>query len=676
MNSSTLQHYLEIYDLLDNRLALSPQQQNILRSLRILASSPNNTLDLSTPVRNLVSSQLTTSAWDTQTAFEKLMNVLGGNADKALFLIQEAATCDTTEWLSNVLQPISTQLGGEIRINRLPSDIYHVNLQGPIAMKYSAFMALISCGLIAKESFLSVQHLIEDVQLLVQEEHIILNMPKTQKLNLIKQSLQSMGFQVDMGSKTCEQSLSQNDVFKARANDLLKTHYGMTLEFADALSATPTQRLVFPMTLKITTYDDELMALLESYYAHPLVNLKSRDGKQKIFIQETRASGLLHESVLNTDQLDTLSHFFDRLSYFSSKLGIPAASIREVDIQLATESIYHNILVDSASLFHMGTSFDISRIETTASSSRLSINQFTTQIEQECKKKLIPMPAAFLNTTPLIQEFNALQAEIFQVVAIDSWPKFKESYRYSVNCSTPRSPIPLKEYAAALANACLRGSKSKIGQTAYQHEQGITWLNQTVHRERYGSAANQYYLDFYTENDAYYLLDSLVNAISDCLNHPNCSDMHIERILNTLGVSSSNISSLKHEIDGKTYFNRFQVKLFLLPMTLHALSQKGILGDLTILSTERHPWVTVVHHPSMRTLYSSTAEDWCRGMATWKNNEIDGISWSTGGPAATTEYRKTISNPLSSQSIYAGSSQSDQKRVEERKNTISYGGSG
>lgn len=675
MKISDLIYFLETFDNLNNNTPLEARQQAVIQNMRMLTKGSHDK-DITQAITALVRPFASTSIpWESKTPFQKLTSTLSGEVDSSLFL-PPSKTDEAKQWLIQMVQQVQNTLGGSFTLQEKPLTL---TFQGPLTMKYSIFLALVSAGVVAKTSFLDVHHIDEAITLTINEDELIKTMNLSASLSFVKLSLQQMGLLVEMGGKTCRQSLSQNDAYKSRNQDELKTAYAMSLEVADALNNMPDAPLVFPLTLKISITDNELMELLESYYRHPMVNLRSRDGKVKTFIEETRAPGQVHESVLNFNQLNALRDFFDRLAYFSNFYHKPASLLFENEITQATQQIYKQINDQLATLTVSPNSFEVESFESNRYTETMSIHQFELNSAIICNKNLIPGPRIYLEDTAFIQRFNRIQASIFKTDSYTSWPTFIESYRCDSNCTTPKSPVPMKYYAAAIARFALENRKVQIGSTPEDHRLGLEWLGKTVSRSTYGSSADQHYYDFYTENNAYYLIDSLVSCIKSCLDHPNCTEEDVQTILQLLGVSSSSMASLKNSLGGEQHFNRFQIKLFLLPLVLNGLFKENLLMNIQSLSQRQDRWVAS-NVPGRSTTYTASTAEWYKAMRDWKNCEIDGINWIVGGAPQTSQQRSNQQTGHQDNSIFAGGARADaerqQQREEQIQNHVNYGSGG
>lgn len=699
MTPNDLQGYLDAYDTLSgSNSILSLQQEQFLRNLRMLARA-NALLDISSHVEKYMKTiPNPPSDTNAQTPIEKLISVLRQIADPSI-LMPNATTLSTAttsaeivsdqeqavEWLGQLIQEVTSRIGGSATLIRTPSALT-LTLSGSVPMKYSIFMALMSCEAVAKTAYLDQQHIDGDLSVILNEANLKTVMQRSKALSFVKQFLQELGLEVEMGSKTCEQSLSENAAFASRDALKMQKMYNMSLNFADALKETQVESIVFPLTIKISTFDDNLMGLLESYYVHPLVNLNGRDGKPKTFIPETKAPGLRHESVLNLPQLVVLKDFFERLAYFAQYSGIPATQLNEATMQSITENIYSDVKEDTnlfnKSFVDPSYTFEVKRqypqLSGKPTSNNLStVAAFTSHVKNFCETVLIPGSKLFMDDIPFIKKLNEIQANIFQSDSYQKWPNFKESYHPDPNCKTPRSPIPLYYYPQAIARSVQTQTRSRIGVTEQDHKLGLEWLNKIVNRPMYGSAASQHYYDFYTENNAYYLLDSCVSCINLCLDHPGCTDDHIRELLQALRLSETSIERLQMSIAGQSYFNRFQIKLFLLPIVLHCLCKEKLLENYTDLILKKDPWVDI-SMPNSEAKFSPKIDDWQREMARWCNMKIEGLPWTVGGPSSS-ERKKNHQDTIQQHRFFAGGTQAVQHRVkkaEEQKTSVCYGSSG
>lgn len=686
MTPSQLQQYLDAYDNMPrSNVPLSLKEEGFLRSLRMLAQAKGLS-DVSQPIQNYIKTMPEVSDdTNTQTAVEKLIRVLSGTADSSILLSNEttlSTTADSNnelkadsepgnpiEWLEQLIKEVTNRLGGSYTIKKIRSHL-ELTLSGSVPMKYSIFMALVSCGVIGKSDILRESDIDNDRRIQLYETNLQAVMQRTKALPFVKQFLQELGLDVEMGTKTCAQSLSENEAFKNNNNLILVDKYNMSLAFATALSECGEMLIVLPLTVKISTYNDDLMALLEFYYAHKLVNLYGRDQIRKTFIPETRASGCRHESVLNLTQLEVLKVFFERLAYFSQYSGIPATQLDELTMQSITDDIYSAIKEDT-NLFKENARDNLCEFEVQAhypqvrqkstSDQSTMIDVFTKHTKDFCNRALIPGPAMFLDDTPFITTFKQIQEEIFKQKTYQSWPNFKESYNYDENCCTPRSPIPMYYYPRAMAQAVRTGQRARLGTQSWEHTLGLDWLGKIANRDLYGSSASQHYLDFYTENDAYYLLDSCVSCINLCLDEAGCTDDHVRRLLNALHVSDASMQRLQMTIAGQSYFNRFQIKLLLLPIVLNGLCKEGLLANYASLVHQRHPWVNIAV-VNKEPQFSTDLSKWQREMSRWCNMKIDGLDWTVGGTPATDKKRdsQTTSQKLG---FFAGGASAEQQRA-------------
>lgn len=690
-----------------------------IMTLRLLARAKSNP-DLTPALSNMMRSYKLPSSERTHWAPSDLLftticiqcNMPGFPIAPGFSSVEEAQqpplnTKDVLPWFYNQIKTIQTKLGGEFDIEAVSvRGISQVTVKahGSLEMKYSIFMTCRNADLIASNSptqCLDESHISGDLSMTLDSKKLTQLFLSSSALDYTRNFLTTLGFSIQVGSKTGNQLFSANDDFRKGDNYQLRAKYAVDLQVAQILNQSPNE-IVLPLTLKILTRDDRLMTQLESYFAHPMVNLVGANSKPKTFILETRDPGMLHESNLDLSQMLRLMDFFERLSFFSKYLGVVPVSLDEATIIKASEEMmgvmlnnerrildfakWKSINFNSPVLLEALSSSSLQQqcrdMNMSTSTSRVNIGDFEQLIKKELNDNFIPGPYVFVAENKLFHGINEVFAEvgtqeselIETIEGRGSYPDnvvspvlmLQETKDDITSSPIPSSPLPILTYVNAVARHCIEGTCKTIS------DSGITWLNKTVDRNTYGGNANQSYLNFFIKNNAYFILDNMISNIKTCLDNPRCTDNHVAKLLSLLGVKEEDLRFYKMaEYDGK--FNRFQIKFFLLPLVLSVLIQNDLLVNFEKLRQMRHGWVTQIVN-SEKSEVAIGIEQWYKFMVGFKtSNAIYGLDWVPGGPSMTSTMSGTFGDNRRS-TLFAGGYSADTRRV-QATSSYSYGSS-
>lgn len=725
MKRRQLKEIMTAYDhrltqaLITSSQSLSLEEERKLKSLRLLAMGEQDNQDLVRPLSNLLKAFNASPAyWAQLSLFEKMLMVIGhylgiekyrlsqqnyseffsGSSDDAF-----VSKAQVIQWLNGLLtQGIQEDpsVSGTYEITPIEiDDVEHLQviLRGAVPFKYSMFITLRNTGLILQESPTHIleghRHVLKDVVLYIDAKKLKEVFEQYQVLPSIRNFLKKCGFQVIIGGKMCAQVFSQDQDFLTQNDSGLKERLDVDYAFAAVVDQC-SGKMVLPLQLKVVTRDDHLMLQLESYYNHPSVQLVGANKKQKTFITETRAPGLEHESNLSLSNMLKLSDFFERLEFFSRYFQRPVATLTEESMKQASEVILARMLKffdqvitewDRPADFLEPAELAISTLSSTLNSFLCSLMQEreeprrspypqlrflgmpmgiqVTDFEralQKLNETLIPSPLMFLPDNPLFRDFAAIYESISSASSDASQALISFDNTISdlplLDCRVGPSPILLETYARALAQSYM---ECRVVQISLE---GRAWLDKTVSRHTYGNAASQPYLDFFTKNNPYYLLDTMVSNLKTLLSDTACKEHHVAKILELLNVRGAD-QNLFRKTDGENQeFNRFQIKFFLLPLALQTLLDHHLLLPFAKLQAMQHGWILNGRQGNWRC--PDSVKTWRHYMINFRTNDAMGLDWGVAKETTPLQQREQrLADDFNR--LFVGGRAADIRQVEE-----------
>lgn len=738
IKKSVLQTLLTSYESKEPT-TLTPVQTRLLTTLKNLANNANSAADLTGPIKNLISKYVLPESFSSElSAFDQFIFVLGYHADDArctyllesdladfssmqtMEIASEAAPAHQIfantpqgmlEWMRQELAGISTTLDGGYTtnlINRTNNFSLQVHINGPLPMRYICYQMLRKTNAITADSITQGMNA-ANIDAPIQVNLDVTTLQKTYADYLtflnIKDFVQGLGFTIADGNKTATEAFS-TFTGSTRTEDL-KHAFGIDEMVAQRL-VSENATIVLPFTFKIETLNDALMEQMEGYFKHELVNLVGANRKPKTFIQETRAPGELHQSNINIMQAKRLKDLFERMEFFSHKLSKSPPQVTEAEMQKETSNILNGLKAGPHSLQNIISSKplpdDLTRQNTDvavphimnwivgnagATSSGyagmfaptlLTPKQFSKDMEDYLNKTLLPSPTFFLDDSPLLQNLSRICGAHNSDFSIFSYNEelSVDPEQPTWNCKTPKSPVPRNLYARAIAKHCLSptGRKFKIVEDDEMlNAQASQWIDKIVNRTTNGTSANQPLLDFYTKNSAYYIVDTIVSQICGFLDdNVHCDEAAVANVLLAVGLSNETLTNF--QMSDNHQFNRFQIKLMLLPLVTNALVENNLLLNIDKLYAENHKWISQTiprnYGPSIER--TNSAAGWHNQMVNFKLNEIAGKSYGCGGPASTSSnsYKQQTTER---NSFHSGGAQGETRKVKETtQSNHTYGG--
>ncbi len=550
------------------------------------------------------------------------------------------------KWLADTFGPVAKQMGGKVVLTKdQTGNVVKLKVTGPITFKYCVFSAL------RQDCLVDSNAVIDNIDTAVE---IDLDKNKLEKLKeehdflmKVKGFLTSKGYDVTQGSKAADQFFSNNKDYQALStatspdDAAFKKSQGVSLVVAKSITAQGAAQVPMPLAALISTFEDELMLMLERYYAD--CQFKSFDGNSKTFVTPTRfaiydknnpancklnsevvgVAPKKHESNIGIgldpkkggDQARQLWAYFERVDMAAQIKHVRFNAMqKEEDVSSALNTYWGNTLEDMKKLCDQN--------DTKAPAGNPCTD---VQFAQKFEEHLIAKQFILGNAFDLFPNGNGNNSP---------YPKIHALLQKNLN-------LPLVSYLFSDSEVPnqdkyknIPGMYSPLAKNAFSNTPVLPFkTNQIIEGGAKANLKNAQ--EFFVEHTSFKVMRNMMAHLAKLLYDPKTSEADIKAILEELGVTGSQLN--KYKVEGTEIFNRYTIKLNLYPLIFASFIMHQIVVDPKPLSHANHPWVRDPFNKvpgTNKQQYVNTFTNWHTAIL-WQTDEAYSLNCGSSNTANT-----------------------------------------
>ncbi len=618
---------------------------------------------------------------------------------------------DTIKWLNKMLTKLVTSAENErFTIHEIGSNVT-VTVKGPLPLHYAARSFLMNMAPSEKPLPVIVNPETTESVFVIDGQKIKKAKTQQQAIDFTKMWLESQGFIVSTGSKSCEMELWVNvRPFETRDDIACRGQCGISLAVAEKIATFTDTRCIFPTTVQVEARGS-LRDQLEFYYRE--AQLIGADGQPKQFILNELGQKTDYSNI-SLGQAQHLWPYFQRLEMLAKRINVRCASlnneaaVREaqeqirsitLDAQEKMLSVYRYRNASSASLVSYLTYESVSRPSTAVSiasssivgmfasrgassiaSGRWNEVEYERAFETMVNKLLIPGPEAYkliLNAgselaTGVRSVENVLKTQSgggARALALTDGSDFRSAVAREVDVvrRTPTSSTTAlvgynPEFARRHSQLAGRPSIAEYFVHLAQKDASDLFTSPlsdaaTARRcaelERLGRTDLYNRLDelrdFYAKHSPYYFIKQMAGTLVLLLENPATSEEAIAEILLRFGVKEADLA--KYHVRDTQLFNRYQIKFDALALALTACLSNGVVLNLSHVAEWRHPWV---FNPQQGDI--AKTPDTFRVAMEWHLNKVFLVGWGVGSSSSSSYSTYTSSGSRADSALHTAGS--------------------